>query len=169
MIGLINIDNPCMSLFVIMVFCYVKKFWIFYTFFSWIFVFTKEPCLIYFVFFLFGVFIFYLSDFIRRKEKLDAIAIMANIGTALFAIYFILCFMAPRGDSWITDIDNMLTGERQIHVFGFTADNLKVKFQEIFLFNFNWLITAGGGGAILLCKKTRQHIRKNKIVNFLKK
>lgn len=165
MIGLINVDNPCLPLFTIFVYTYVKKIWMLYTFSAWMFVFTKEPCLIYFLFFEFGIWIYNIILFKKKKRVQDRTYMLINILTLLLAVYFLLYFFAPGRGNWVADLSSMLNGENSskwsIHFFGFSMSNFIIKMKQIFLCNFNWLLVISCILTLLTCKAARKQFKKN--------
>ena len=143
-IGFINIDVPSIYFFVIWLSCllYDKKLLQFV--FAFLFVFTKEPSIIYFAFACLGILI---ADFLckRKSEQKDHLIIFAfkRVGLLLFeviiGISWLTCFLyrSKNGATWGGDVFN---NSEKLHCFGFSWWNIEYKFKGIFLINFNWII-----------------------------
>lgn len=150
LVGMINIDTPCIYLFVILFFCYIKQYDILEFFLAWMFVCTKEPNVIYYCFFVLGI---GLISY-KRKEKLIGSLVMRIMPM----FYWLIYYCAPGRNSWVADISG-LVNHGAIHTIGFSVTNLIVKIKELFILNFNWIYV----GILLLLIVFQLCIKKVKI------
>ena len=142
MIGTINIDVPGIYFFVILWYCYLKKYRALELFFAWIFVCTKEPNVIYYAFYIIGIVLEEVWSkntgvpIVKRFVKTVFLQIVRVIPIIFWRIYYI----APGRDSWVADTQ-LLVNSSGLHTFGFSVDNMVVKLKEILIFNGSWIFT----------------------------
>lgn len=129
MVGTVNVDVPGIYFLVIMLFCYVKGYWLLELFFSWGFICTKEPNAIYYAFFLGGILLYEFLYTEHGKKRMWTEVIPRAVLLCWWFIYFHQSAMV----SWVT------IEQDSAHKFGFSLDNLLGKLQQIFLMNFNWI------------------------------
>lgn len=159
MIGTVSTDVPSIYFFIILLWCYVKGYWLLELFFSWVFICSKEPNVVYYGFFLIGILIYEMSVRNRSTKKVQNIFVEL-LSRAALLFWWVLCFCKSSQTSWVT-----LDQEQVVHKVGFTVQNLVIKLQQIFLMNFNWIFTlaiAGGGLVYLFVSKS--HLSSKKII-----
>ena len=131
LIGEINVDIASIYLFVIFLFCYVKKYYYLTILFGWFFIFTKEPSVIYYCFFCAGIVIL---NIYRKKYNQCVWKLLALITPV---VYWGLTFISVKMTGWYW-IENLWEREGAFNTFGFTETNTILKLKEIFFLNFNW-------------------------------
>lgn len=142
MVGTINIDVPGIYFFVILWYCYLKKYRALELFIAWVFVCTKEPNVIYYAFYIIGIVLEKVwskgtgEPIFKRFVKTVFLQIVRVIPIIFWRIYYI----APGRDSWVADTQ-LLVNNSGLHTFGFSVDNMVVKFKEILIFNGSWIFT----------------------------
>ncbi len=147
MAGIINLDNPGVYLLIIMIYCYVKKYEVWEIFFSWVFVCTKEPHVIYYTFFVLGS---ALLDIINRKKDVEKKLfvykmIKENFYKYFLVVFWFLYYIAPGRNSWVSS--KYLFNNNSVHTIGFTVENFVIKLKELLILNFNWIFIM----AVIFC------------------
>ncbi len=142
MVGTINIDVPGIYFFVILWYCYLKKYRALELFFAWVFVCTKEPNVIYYAFYIMGI---VLEEVFSKNTgvpiaKRFVKTVLLQIVRAIPVIFWRIYYIAPGRDSWVADTQ-LLVNSSGLHTFGFSVDNMLVKFKEILIFNGSWIFT----------------------------
>ena len=147
-IGYINIDTPSIYFFIILLSCYFynRKVWM--AVLSFLFVYTKEPSVVYYSFFLLGIVI---SELILKRiepeRKTNNIikeffcVIKEHILEILIVISWLICFILRYKSGWGVVQGNLGNSNAKIHCFGFTFQNLWMKFKGVMILNFNWIFT----------------------------
>lgn len=141
MLGLshnINLDNPTLYFFIIMYCCYIYRLRLFYILSAWMFVNTKEPNAIYFLFFAVSTMIYeYIENKTGLIDYIDRIK-REFIAYVFIGISWILFFVSPvRSGFWVGS--DMIVGGN-FHTLGFTLNNFIGKIKQTFVLNFNWLL-----------------------------
>ena len=147
-IGFINIDVPSVYFFVILISCFLHKKRLLEVVFCFLFVFTKEPSIVYYAFLCVGILI---SDYLLNKKENKSGNSIVNFGKFFFeelikyipeilvAVSWLFCFLVRFSSSWGAVQGDIFNNEDKMHCFGFTTDNLVMKTKGVLLINFNWI------------------------------
>lgn len=142
MVGTINIDIPGIYFFVILWYCYLKKYRALELFFAWVFVCTKEPNVIYYAFYVLGIVLMEARN--RGVETYAIKNFMQKTFAQMFRIvpiiFWGIYYIAPGRDSWVAGVEGLLN-KNGLHTFGFSVENIVVKLKEILMFNGSWVFT----------------------------
>lgn len=168
-LGYLNVDLPAIYFFVIMLSCMLRDKRITGLFAAYVFIFTKEPCVIYYCFFLLSLF---LLQFSEQKQK--------SAGTFFRSIWIFIRYRLPElllVVVWLLSYLFLILGKKawggtisfnadaESRGFGFMLENLIAKFKQIFVLNFNWiwvfviLISIAAGVILHKQKKDSDHFK----------
>ena len=148
-IGYINIDTPSIYFFIILTSCYLYNHKVWMIVLSFLFVYTKEPSVIYYCFFLLGTVISGLI--VKRRKQVENVDKINNIIKELFCVLkehiseilivisWLICFILRYKSGWGVVQGNLDDSSATIHCFGFTLQNLCMKFKGVMILNFNWI------------------------------
>ncbi len=149
-IGYINIDTPSIYIFIMLISCYLYKRKIWMTVLAFLFVYTKEPSIIYFAFFCLGIICTELYN-IRKKATVytsqknivaDFLYVLKeHIPEIFIGISWLICYMLRFDSMWGGIGGNSNESTAKIHCFGFTLENLIMKAKGVMILNFNWIFT----------------------------
>ncbi|MCR5303624.1 MAG: hypothetical protein K6E33_03605 [Lachnospiraceae bacterium] len=152
--GNISLDIPLIPLSVIMIWAFMSENDILFAFFSWVFILTKEPALIYFCIMCLGILIFEIKEqnlvpFLKSR----AIAFSSGV---LSVIWWLVYYLAPGRGAYGMAGELFITEGEDMHGFGFTLSNLTGKAAQFFILDFNWviLIILVISAALILTNKT---------------
>jgi len=142
-IGFFNIDVPSIYFFVIWISCVLHGKKLLQTVFAFLFIFTKEPSIVYFAFACLGIII---ADYICNKTNNSTnifLFVLNQIKKFVFEIIiaslWLISFVIrlKSGSNWGGDVFN---SDKKMHCFGLSWWNIDLKFKGIFLINFSWII-----------------------------
>lgn len=144
MAGIINIDNPGIYIFIIMVYCYIKKYRIGELFWAWVFVCTKEPHILYYAFYIMGI---VLQNILmlnrggrieRSFHRLSKRFITYQFYRCVPLVFWFAYYIAPGRNSWVAGLEGLFNNNG-LHTIGFNLENTIVKLKEMMILNFNWI------------------------------
>lgn len=148
-IGFINIDTPSIYFFVILLSCFIYKNRLLEIVMAYLFVFTKEPSIVYYAFFLLGIIIYeYLIDTERKTDhQIEGffLSIFSTfkklISEILIGFIWLISFLGRFSVSWgqAVDVFHLSEDSNEVHCFGFTIANLLAKIKGVLILNFNWI------------------------------
>lgn len=147
-IGYINIDTPSIYIFIMLVSCYLYKRKLWMTVLAFLFVYTKEPSIIYFAFFCLGIVCSEL--YINRKKGTEysqqknvvvtfLCVIKEHVPEILIGISWFTCYLLRFDSMWGGAGGSSNDSDAKIHCFGFTIENLLMKAKGVLVLNFNWI------------------------------
>jgi len=134
LVATINTDIPA-----IWFFCFAVCAWEYdkkalFLFSSWLFMCTKEPNAIVFLFM--GVYCIWQVFKDKAFSSSDRKSVIMLFG--ILGVIWLLYYFAPGRDSYIASMDSIIN-DSGLHTFGFTIENLIIKIKQIFLLNFTWI------------------------------
>ena len=143
-IGFFNIDVPSVYFFVIWISCVLQEKRLLQVVFAFLFIFTKEPSIVYFAFSCLGIIVANYICNIKSIKNSNIIIFILNqikrfgfeiIIASLWLISFVI--RLKTGSNWGGDVFN---SDKKMHCFGFSLRNLELKIKGIFFVNFSWIL-----------------------------
>lgn len=142
MTGNINLDNATMYFAVIFIACSMYQYECLELLFAFCFCFTKEPAILYYVAYVFTKIIcVFCQDHPFQLKNLVKFG-FSNFKNYLYAfpviILGLLCLLNTQ-DSWASS-NTVLWNNKGFNCFGVNKAVVIMRFRQIFLLNFNWII-----------------------------
>lgn len=163
-LGYFNVDLPSIYFYMILLYCLFTNKRILGYFAAYAFIFTKEPCVIYYCFLLLGIWV--CSWRVEKEKSIGKFfnSIFSFIRSYFFEILLVVLWLLSYiflGDTWGGELSVELDVKtKELATFGFTWENCFVKLKQIFVLNFNWLfsliILISGFIGLIHNKKKRQ-------------
>ncbi len=130
-----NIDNPGIYLLFLMIFAFLANLFPLFYLFSFLFVFTKEPNVVYYFFFLIGAY-YYVAK-CHGKGIVQGIIIKWKEVTisCLPMVAWLISYYSPSYQ--LRDAFANMGGD-DIQTIGFNAEYIKTRIAQFFVENFQW-------------------------------
>lgn len=176
-LGYFNIDFPAVYFFVIMISCFIRDRRILAFSAAYAFVFSKEPCVVYYCFFLLGVWICQWMGLSQKSIGKFLASIWDFIRNYIYELLIVIIWLASYlflgSSSWVGGVHvDMDASPEKMRRFGFTWDNFVAKMEQIFVLNFNWLfviLIATALVLVIIAQKKQKHVAASVIDKNLSK
>ena len=148
----ISTDYPMLAFFIIFVYLELKEYKYLSFFVAILFVFSKEPALI-----MYGGYLAYkwlYEYFVNNQFTIKSFGIYVWRNLVKFVVFFsplILWLLALMAKDyayfghWDLTQDSVITTSKtaETNYFGISVENIVIKLKQIFVLNFQWIITLG--------------------------
>ena len=134
MVGDVSLDYGMLCMFVVLIYCWVKKKILLEFFVGIIFCFTKEPAVIIYGGYLLGRYIVLIKTIKKNNFSLRCIFKQPNIYIASIPPMIWLIAFFLKGEMWGS------SGGGQSNYFGYSPLNIITKIKQFTILNFNWLL-----------------------------
>lgn len=137
-VGLLSLDNITLYYFIILIAAYILKYRIIELLAVFLLLYTKEPSIVYYAFLCIGILV---AEIVTDKDNDDNVflkiwkKILFYLPEVIMPILWVITFVGQSATGWNNNMSD------NNHYFGFTFTNFIQKIKQIFVYNFNWIIT----------------------------
>ena len=132
-----NIDNPGIYILLLMIYAFLDDLFPLFYMLSFLFVFTKEPNVVYYFFFLIGAFFYEMQCQREGIVKVFLLKWKKYTVSCIPMLAWLLCYLSPSfglKDSFAN------VGGDSIQTISFNANYIKIRTAQFFIENFQWAI-----------------------------